>query len=82
MTRRLHNWSYRDVTQFLKEHSFVHHRPYFGSHEIWAKLKDNGTPEREVEVSKRKDAYPPKTMKNMIHQSGIDEAEWIRWAGS
>lgn len=82
MTRRLHNWSYRDVTQFLKEHGFVYHGPYFGSHELWAKLKDDGTPEREVEVNFTNSAYPIKTLKIMIYQSGIDEDEWIEWASS
>ena len=82
MTRGLHNWSYRDVTQFLKEHGFAYHGPYFGSHELWAKLKEDGTPERKVEVCRPKDAYPPKTLKNMIHQSGIDEDEWRKWASS
>lgn len=82
MPRRLFNWSYRDVTQFLKEHGFEYYEPYRGSHEHWAKLKEDGTIERRVEVSRPKDAYLPKTLKIMIHQSGGPEDEWTKWANS
>jgi len=82
MPRRLFNWSYRDVIQFLKEHGFEYYEPYCGSHERWAKLKGDGTLERKVEVSRPKDAYLPKTLKTMVHQSGIPEDEWTKWANS
>jgi len=82
MTRRLHNWRYRDVTKFLTEHGFEYYEPYKGSHERWAKLKEDGPPERIVEVNFTNKTYPISTLKIMIRQSGVDEAEWIKWANS
>jgi len=82
MPRRLFNWSYRHVTAFLKEHGFTYYEPLRGSHERWAKLKPDGTPERTVEVNRTSGAYPPKTLKTMIYQSGIEKAKWTKWASS
>jgi len=82
MTRRLHNWNYEDVTRFLKEKGFNYQKPLKGSHEAWFKAGENGAPDRRVEVNIPKDSYAPKTMKIMILQSGLSEAEWINWANS
>ena len=82
MTRRLFNWHYADVTEFLKEHGFEFYEPHRGSHERWAKFNDDGTIERVVEVNRSHKAYPSKTLKRMINQSGISQAEWIKWANS
>jgi predicted RNA binding protein YcfA (HicA-like mRNA interferase family) len=82
MTRRLYNWTYRDVTAFLKEHGFEFQKPLKGSHQAWVKFDNNNEPVRRVEVHLPHDSYQPKTLKSMIRQSGIDEAEWIKWGGS
>ena len=82
MTRRLFNWHYADVTQFLKEHGFEFGEPLRGSHERWVKYKEDGATERNVEVNRSHKAYPPKTLKRMIKQSGISQSEWIKWANS
>jgi len=68
MTRRLFNWEYADVIQFLKEHGFEFYEPHRGSHERWAKVKEDGTTERVVEVNRSHSAYPPKTLKRMINR--------------
>jgi predicted RNA binding protein YcfA (HicA-like mRNA interferase family) len=82
MTRRLFNWGYPDVTQFLREQGFTYYKPHRGSHERWAKFKDDGTIERIVEVNRSHTAYPPKTLKRVIGQSGIGQDDWIKWANS
>lgn len=82
MTRRLHNWTYRDVTRFLKENGFRFFKELEGSHEAWIKLGDDGAPGRIVEVNFTHGSYPPGTLKTMIRQSGIAQGEWIKWANS
>ncbi len=81
MPRNLYNWSYRDVTRFLKEHEFEFLESKRGSHELWRKLGENRIGERVVEVNFTHTSYPPKTLKTMIHQSGIAKEVWIKWAG-
>jgi predicted RNA binding protein YcfA (HicA-like mRNA interferase family) len=82
MPRRLRNWTYRDVTTFLKEHGFEFQQSLKGSHQGWVKPGETDEPNRRVEVHIPRDSYQPKTLKSMIRQSGIDEAKWIKWGGS
>jgi hypothetical protein len=82
MVRRLHNWHYRDVVGFLKENGFVFLKELPGSHERWIKYGEYGGADRTVEVNFTHDSYPLLTLKTMIRQSGIDQKDWIRWAGS
>lgn len=82
MTRRIYNWTYRDVKQFLKEHGFEFYKPLRGSHELWIKLGEDGTPDRIVEMNFTHKAYPPKTLKIMIFQSGIPQSDWVARANS
>ena len=82
MTRRLHNWTYRDVTDFLKENKFSFFEELKGSHQSWAKFGKDGEPETLVELNFRHDSYPVRTLKEIIRQSGIPEKAWIEWAGS
>jgi hypothetical protein len=63
MTRRLRNWTYRDVTTFLKEHGFEYQKALKGSHEAWFKPGRDGEPNRRVEVCIPRDSYQPKTLK-------------------
>jgi len=82
MTRRLYNWSYRDVTEFLKENGFSFFKELEGSHEAWIKHGEDNVPDRIVEVNFTHGSYPPRTLKTMIRQSGIVQDEWIKWAKS
>jgi hypothetical protein len=82
MTNILYNWTYRDVTDFLKENDFEFFRPLESSHESWIKFGHEGEPNRIVEVNFSHKSYPPKTLKIMIRQSGIDQKKWIEWAQS
>ena len=79
--RRLRNWTYRDVTDFLKENGFSFSHEMRGSHQAWTrKLEEGG--EIVVEINFTHKSYPPKTLKTMVRQSGICTEEWIKWAGS
>ena len=69
MTRRLRNWTYREITLFLKEHGFNYLEPLKGSHERWIKRGENGDADRVVEVNFTHSEYPPKTLRTMIRQS-------------
>jgi hypothetical protein len=81
MVRRLRNWTYRDVINFLEEHDFVFLKELPGSHERWIK-RIEGAADKVVEVNFTHRSYPLGTIKTMVRQSGIDQAEWIKWAGS
>jgi hypothetical protein len=82
MVRRLHNWSYSDVTHFLRENGFDFFKELPGSHEAWVKLGDTGEPDRIVEVNFTHRSYPVTTLKTMIRQSGIPQEEWVKWGQS
>src|ERR1044071_253703 len=79
--RRLRNWTYRNVTDFLKESGFSFSREIRGSHQAWSRRLDEGD-EIVVEINFTHKSYPPKTLKTMVNQSGIPAKEWIKWAGS
>lgn len=82
VARMIHNWSYRDVIDFLKENGFRFYKELGGSHQAWIKYSDEGTSYLMVEVNFTHGSYHAKTLKRMIRQSGIDQKQWIKWAGS
>jgi hypothetical protein len=82
MPRRLHNWSYRDLTDFLREKGFRFSKEIRGSHQQWTKSGLKNEPDTLIEVCFRKNAYPVGTMKGSIAKSGIPEDEWLAWSGS
>jgi hypothetical protein len=82
MSRRLHNWSYDNVTDFLKESGFTFYREVGGSHEAWIKYGKDEVPDRIIGMHFTHSSYSVGTMKRMIHACGIDEDEWIKWGGS
>ena len=44
MPRRIRNWSYRDVIDFLKENEFGFEKELQGSHEVWIRRGNNLLP--------------------------------------
>jgi hypothetical protein len=82
MPRRLHNWNYRQVTDFLRENGFRFLKELGGSHQAWSKRGEHGEVDVVVEVNFTHTAYPPKALKRFIRQSRIDADEWISWGGS
>jgi hypothetical protein len=81
MQTRLYNWTYRDVTKFLEEKGFGFYEDLEHA-KSWAKLRDNGKPDRFVEIKFTQGFYTSKALNKMIRQSGIDQDEWIKWAVS
>jgi len=81
MPRKLNNWSYETVIDFLKEHGFSFFEDLDGQH-VWMKLQDGGEPDRIVELRFKDDKYTERTMKSIIRQSGMVESEWINWPQS
>lgn len=82
MTRRLHNWTYRDVTDFLLDHGFLFFKPLKGSHENWIKHGEKGEADKIVELNFTHKSYPINTLKMIIYDSGIPQEEWIRWGSA
>jgi len=80
MPKKLNNWSYQRVTDFLKEHGFMFFDELKGRR-VWTKLQD-GEPDKFVELNVRSDKYSARTMKGIIRQSGIVEEDWVEWASS
>lgn len=82
MTRKLRNWTYRDVTHFLKKNGFRFLKPLKGSHEAWIKYGEGAEKDRRVEVNITHGSYPISTLKTMIQQSNIHQSDWIKWGSS
>jgi predicted RNA binding protein YcfA (HicA-like mRNA interferase family) len=82
MARRLHNWTYVDVTDLLRENGFTFFKEVGGSHQAWIKRGDGKTPDRIVGLHFTHSSYPLGSLKRIVRQSGINEDEWIEWAGS
>lgn len=82
VVRRLHNWSYRDVTLFLRENGFIFLKARKGSHQAWIRRGQNEEMDRVVEVAFTHHSYPLGTLKSMINQSGIKMEEWFKWGNS
>ncbi len=82
MTRRLHNWNYKDVTTFLKQNGFSFYREVSGSHQAWIKYGEDGTPDRIVGLHFTSREYHVGTMKRVVKESGITENAWVKWANS
>ncbi len=78
MTKKLNNWSYRDVTDFLKENGFSFFENLKDNNQAWIKTGWIGEPQRIVELRFRRDTYPVSTLRRIIRQSGIQEGKWLK----
>ena len=76
MPRGLNNWTYNDVTRFLKEYNFkLNHTR--GSHFYYVGVYEGRT--RHVCVPYHgSGAIKPRTVKGIILQSGIPEKVWTK----
>lgn len=79
MPRRLHNWSYRDVTDFLRENGFSFLKELGGSHQAWIKRGVEKGEDTVVELNFTHASYCLQTLKMIIYDSRIREGEWIKW---
>lgn len=80
MTKRTSYWTFRSVTDFLAENDFSFSEELAGSVQSWIKFTRKGEPERIVEVPPARTCYTQKQLNRMIHQSGIPEDTWFKWA--
>ena len=75
MTRGFFNWTAEDVIRFLKERKFSHthtegsHMYYFGQY--------NGEPRQVCIPFHGSRSLKPRTLKGIIHQSGIPKGDWL-----
>ena len=79
MPNGLFNWSYKDVTLFLKKNGFEFKGERAGSHEAWINLSSQTIVDINFHASK---VFRPRTLETMIRQSKIEKKEWRKWAGS
>jgi hypothetical protein len=79
MPRRFHNWSYRDLTDFLRKNGFRFFKEIGGSHQHWRKEGLDGHPDKILEIYFRHGSYPQKTLRTIARKSGISEDEWLNW---
>jgi hypothetical protein len=79
MPRRLRNWSYKDVTHFLREHGFSFYKELRGSHQAWIKRGVDGEEDVFFEIHFTHHPYPQGTMNSFIKKSRIDKSEWFKW---
>ena len=79
MTRKITNWTYRNVTDFLTENGFSFSEPSDNSVQVWVRLAKNGEPERFIGVPFANVYYTQKALSKIIRQSGIPEERWMEW---
>jgi hypothetical protein len=82
MPRRLHNWSYKEVINFLRERGFSFHRELRGSHQAWIKHGASGENDAIVELNFTHHWHPQGTLEMFVKKSGIDKSEWFKWGSS
>lgn len=73
MPNGLRNWTYKDLSKFLKSRNFKLDYMKKGSHEFWI----NREKDKIVNVNRTNATYPIKTLETMITQSGIPKKEWL-----
>jgi hypothetical protein len=81
MEKILHNWTYRDVVNFLEEKGFNFYEDLEDC-QSWVKLGNNGEPDRFVEIKFTREFYSPKAIQKMVRLSGVGEDKWNEWASS
>lgn len=76
MPRGIFNWSYTEVTAFLKENGFEFFEDRRGSHEAWINRATNAIVDIQFHGTK---SFRPRTLETMIRQSKIDKKIWRKW---
>jgi len=73
MPNGLRNWTYKDLSKFLRKHKFSIDYKKKGSHEFWVNQEQTHI----INVNRTNKTYPIKTLETMISQSGISKNEWL-----
>lgn len=79
MTSKRYFWSYRNVTDFLKENDFSFSEGLDGSEQTWVKLGTNGEPATMMDIKFTRGNYSKKEITRIIRVSGIPEQRWVEW---
>ncbi len=75
MVRGIHNWTFQDVVNFLRDHNFQHNHTE-GSHYYY--VGNYGGMFRQVHVPFHGSrTIKPRTLKGIIAQSGITKEKWF-----
>jgi hypothetical protein len=82
MTKNLSNWTYENVTTFLKKNGFDYFDDISGIGKGWMTFKETGEIDRVVQVPRKYSFYKENALQKMIRQSGIAEEEWLKWVRS
>ncbi|MDQ5954280.1 MAG: hypothetical protein QG583_208 [Patescibacteria group bacterium] len=75
MPRGLNNWTFADVSKFLKSHGFIQHGKTKGSHFHYKKVSKEKSYLVIVAFHGMK-SIPRGTMNSIVRQSGIDKKIW------
>jgi len=78
MPRNIYNWGYDDVVSFLKQHFFIEVHIDSSHHYYRGNINNN---DKLAHIQDHKgETINPKTLKNVIRQSGIPKIYWLKWA--
>ena len=77
MPKRFNNWTYNDVTSFLRDNGFVV-KNQRGSHVHFIAYKNGHFRTVTVPYRGNSEAINLKTLKSAIRQSGIDQKDWVK----
>ncbi len=77
MPKGLNNWTFSEVTKFLKENYFILNHVE-GSHYFYVGTQNKIFRQVCVPFHGAKSIHP-KTMKSIVTQSGISKDQWLNW---
>src|SRR6266478_953578 len=77
---RLHNWTFEDIVQFLKQQYFTHAGSFGGSHQYFSGFVDSEERLVEIQFHAGKSIKPKTLQLTVIPQSGIPQKCWLEYA--
>lgn len=77
MTKKLVNWTFREIESFLKENGFTLHHTN-GSHFYYKGSAKGDIRNVCVPFHGNKEPIKPRTVKGIIVQSGIPMDDWLK----
>ena len=70
----LKNWSPKRIIHFLKKNGFAELAKEKGDHSCLY----NSETQRYTEVDQGRDAFTQREMRGFVHQTGIEEKDWLK----
>lgn len=81
MSNGLRNWTFQDITDFLKQHHFAH-RHTRGSHYYYVGFVDGKDKVVEVQFHAGKTIKASTLEWSIIPKSGIPKSLWLKWSAA